>query len=235
MLNKGPGKKVIVWVNEETRYRHQALWLAVFEYLHHTRIAGASVMSTKLAFGDRKHVHHADAVEAPEYSYRIEFVESAERVEEVLPTLYEMVADGLIEVQDTTIVKSANKAHPAAEPRVVERTQHSAKLMRIFLGEKDKWHGEPLYDAILKRLRMMDVAGATVYRGVMGYGAKGEAHRAGFLGISGDLPILISVIDTAAKIEEAAPIVESMLEDGLIAVSDVEVVRLVHPKQVAET
>jgi PII-like signaling protein len=236
MLEKGAAKKVTLWINEETRYHHEKLWLALFEYLRHKRIAGASLTHTKMAFGDRKRVHNADAAETAEFSYRIEFVESPERVEEVLPTLYEMVVDGLIEVHDTTVIKSVNEDRPAPEAlSPVERTQRKAKLMRIFFGERDKWHGEPLYDAIVKRLRMMDIAGATVYRGIMGYGSKGETHRPHLLHISEDLPIMISVIDSASKIAEAEPVVESMLEDGLIAVSDVDVLRLIHPKVESES
>ncbi len=231
MLPKGPAKKVTIWVNEDTRHHLEPLWMAVFEYLRHKRIAGASVLRTKLAFGDRKRAHSGDAPETPEYSYRIEFIESAERVEEVLPTLYEMVVDGLIEVHDTTVIKSVNQHRaPATEPPPVERKQQKAKMMRIFLGERDKWHGEPLYDAIVKRLRMMDIAGATVYRGIMGYGSKGETHRPHLLHISEDLPIMISVVDSDQKILEAEPVVESMLQDGLIVVSDVDVIRLIHPR-----
>lgn len=227
MLEKGPAKKVTIWVNEETRYHHEKLWAAVFDYLRHKRIAGASVTHTKLSFGARRHVHNADLPETPEFSYRIEFIETAERVDEVLPTLYDMVGDGLIEVQDTTIVKSANEHEPApAAEMPVEAVRQKAQMLRVFLGEADMWHGEHLYDAIVKKLRMMDIAGATVYRGMMGYGAKGETHRSKLLHISEDLPIMISVIDSPAKIDEAIPVVEGMLENGLIVVSEVEAVRL---------
>ncbi|MBN9658321.1 MAG: DUF190 domain-containing protein [Acidobacteria bacterium] len=231
MLQKGPAKKVTVWVNEDTKHHLEPLWMAVFEYLRHKRIAGASVTHTKLSFGDRHRTHNADAAETAEYSYRVEFVESPERVEEVLPTLYEMVVDGLIEVHDTVVVKAVNKDRPAPDPApAAVRSQQRAKLMRIFLGERDQWHGEPLYDAIVMRLRMMDIAGATVYRGIMGYGTKGETHRPHLLHISEDLPIVISVVDTPRKIAEAEPVVEAMLQDGLIVVSDVDTIRLVHPK-----
>jgi PII-like signaling protein len=94
------------------------------------------------------------------------------------------------------------------------------------MGEHDKWHGEPLYDAIVKRLRMMDVAGATVYRGILGYGAKGSTHRERFLHISEDLPVMITVVDSKTKIAEVAVVVEEMMGDGLIAVSEVDAVRL---------
>jgi len=232
MIQKGPAKKVTIWVNEDTRHHMEKLWSAVFEYLRHKKVAGASVTRTQVSFGDRKLIHRGDAAETPEYSYRIEFIETAERVDEVLPTLYDMMIDGLIEVQDTTIVKHVNKSKPSSDSRTpLERRQGEAKIMRVFFGERDKWHGEPLYDAIVKRLRMMDIAGATVYRGILGYGAKGEPHRQHLLHISEDLPIVVSVIDSVEKIAEAAAVVEEMLEDGLIAVSDVDIIRLVHGKR----
>jgi hypothetical protein len=106
--------------------------------------------------------------------------------------------------------------------------------MRVFLGEADRWKEEPLYDAIVKRLRMMDISGATVYRGILGYGAKGHTHKQSFLHLSRDMPTIISVVDSAARIAEAAVAVEEMLEDGLIVVSDVEMTRLVRSRPVAE-
>jgi PII-like signaling protein len=142
-----------------------------------------------------------------------------------------MVTDGLIEVQDTNIVKVATKGKPQSELKATHtREAGKAKLMRIFLGEADRWHDEPLYDAIVKQLRMMEVAGATVYRGIDGYGAKGHSHKKSFFHISRDLPVMISVIEGEEKLSQAAAAVEGMLEDGLIVISDVDIVRLVHAK-----
>ena len=232
MLEKGPAKKVVVWLNEETKHHHEKLWLAVFEYLRHKQVAGASVTRTQMSFGDRHKVHRGDSAETPEFAYRIEFVETPARVEEVLPTLYDMVVDGLIEVQDTTVVKDVNQSKAVVEPAgTLERRQEKAQMMRVFFGERDKWHSEPLYDAIVKRLRMLDIAGATVYRGILGYGAKGTPHKERFLHISEDLPVMVAVIDSPAKIEHAAAAVEEMLGDGLITISDVNAVRLVRKPQ----
>jgi PII-like signaling protein len=165
---------------------------------------------------------------------RIEFVESAEKVEEVLPSLYEMVSDGLIEVQDTQVIKNARKM-PRPEPRLPHKRQEGpAKLLRVFIGEADKWHGAPLYDAIVQKLRMMDVAGATVIRGILGYGAKGHAHKKSFFHVSADMPIIVSVIDTPEKIAAAAEAIEGMVEDSLIVVSDAGIVRLVRAQSVEE-
>jgi PII-like signaling protein len=146
-----------------------------------------------------------------------------------------MVSDGLIEVQDTTVIKHAPAA-PLAEPKLPhDRQAGPAKLLRVLIGEADKWHGEPLYEAIVKKLRMMGIAGATVYRGILGYGAKGHEHKESFFHVSRDLPIMVSVVDTAEKIAAAAEAIEGMLEDGLIVISDAEIVRLVRRQPALES
>ena len=165
---------------------------------------------------------------------RIEFVESSAKVDELLPTLYDMVSDGLIEVQDTTVIKAARKEKKPEPKQPHVRKQGPAKLMRVFLGEADKWHGEPLYDAIVKRLRMLEIDGATVYRGILGYGAKGHTHKQSFWHLSKDLPVMIAAVDTPGKIAQAAEVLEELIGDGLIVISDVEAVRLVHSHDLEE-
>jgi PII-like signaling protein len=146
-----------------------------------------------------------------------------------------MVTDGLIEVHDTTVVKIAMKEKRRAEPKQPhERKAGKAKLMRIFMGEADRLDGEPLYDAIVKRLRMMDIAGATVYRGILGYGIKGHTHKQNLLHTGRDLPVMIDVVETEDKLSQAAEAVEEMLQDGLIVVSEVDIVRLTHPHSLLE-
>ena len=88
--------------------------------------------------------------------------------------------------------------------------------------------------AIVKKLIMMDIAGATVYQGILGYGAKGHQHKATFFHPMRDMPIVVSVIDSAEKISAAAGAIEEMLEDGLIVLSEVESVRLVRGSHVTE-
>lgn len=227
MLTKGPAKKVTIFINEDAPHRMTALHDAVMTYLVHKNVAGATATRAFSGFGSH-HALHSPQMEATaqHLPIRIEFVESAERVEELLPTLYEMVTDGLIEVQDTTVIKVTR---PASEPQpkvVHERKSGPAKLLQVFFGEADKWHGEPLQEAIIKKLRMMDIAGVTVYRGIAGYGAKGHEHKQSFLHVSRDLPIVLCIVETPEKISAAAEVIEGMLEDGLLAISDVEMVRV---------
>jgi PII-like signaling protein len=145
-----------------------------------------------------------------------------------MPTLYEMVVDGLIEVQDTTVVKAAMRGSKGEPGLPRQTTRGAAQLMRIYLGEADRLHDEPLYEAILKRFRMMDIAGATIYRGILGYGRKGAPHKESFWRREKDRPVVISVIDAPAKITEAMEAAAAMLQDGLIVVSEVEMVRFAH-------
>ena len=228
MLKKGPAKKVTIFINEDTQHHMSALHDAIMNFLLHKGVSGATATRAWAGFGSHQLLHTRKVeVLAEHLPIRIEFVDTPEKVDEVLPTLYEMVSDGLIEVQDTTVVKLARRS-PKPQPALPHERRHGpAKLLRVYLGEADRWHDAPLYDAIVKKLLMMDVAGATVYRGILGYGAKGHQHKASFFHTTRDLPIMISVIDTAEKIASAVAAIEEMLEDGLIVISDTEIVRLV--------
>ena len=235
MLTKGPAKKVTIFINEDTQHHMTALHDSIMAFLMHKGVCGATATRAYAGFGSHQ-ILHTPKIEvlAQHLPIRIEFVETPEKVDEVLPTLYEMVSDGLIEVQDTTVVKLARKSAKPESKTPHERKQGPAKLLRVYLGEADKSHDEPLYEAIVKKLLMMDIAGATVYQGILGYGAKGHQHKATFFHPTRDLPIMVSVIDTAEKISAAAEVIEGMLEDGLIVISDAEIVRLVRSSKATE-
>jgi PII-like signaling protein len=230
MLSKGTAKKVTIYVNEDTQEHFNSLYERILMFLMHKGVSGATATRALSGFGAHR-VLHTPKIEvlAEHLPIRIEFIDTPEKVDELLPTLYEMVTDGLIEVQDTTVVKIAmkDKRTPELKPPH-ERKAGKAKMMRIYLGEADRWNEEPLYDAIVKRLLMIDIAGATVYRGILGYGVKGHTHKQNLLHTSRDLPIMIAVVESEDKLSQAAAAVEEMLQDGLIVVSDVDIVRLVH-------
>ena len=103
------------------------------------------------------------------------------------------------------------------------RLSGTGLLVRIYLGESDKWGGKPLYQAILELLRKRGVAGATVLRGIEGFGAKQHLHSTRILSLSEDLPILIEAVDEEAKIREVLPELDEMLGDGLMTLEKIEV------------
>ena len=203
---------------------------SILTFLLHKGVSGATATRAMAGFGGH-HVLHTTKTEvfAEHLPIRIEFIESPAKVDELMPTLYDMVTDGVIEVQDTNVVKVASRERPAPKEPHTE-LRGAARMMRIYMGESDKWRGEPLYEAIVKRLRLMDIAGATVYRGILGYGAK-----SGRLPFSHDLPVMISVVDSQEKLAKAIDEVESMMQDGIIVLSDVDVIRLVHSQPAAES
>lgn len=108
------------------------------------------------------------------------------------------------------------------------KLEGKAKMLRIHFGEDDKWQGQPLYRAIVEKCRELDLAGATVYRGVEGYGASTFIRREHVLSTSRDLPVMVSVIDSEENIRKLLPVLDTMVGEGLIAVSDVEVIKYVH-------
>lgn len=97
-------------------------------------------------------------------------------------------------------------------------------LARIYLGESDRWHGKPLYQAIVERLRERGLAGATVLRGIEGFGAKQHLHSTRILSLSEDLPILIELVDNEDKIRAILPELDEMVTDGLITLEEVDVI-----------
>ena len=99
-----------------------------------------------------------------------------------------------------------------------------AKLLRLHFTERDRHHGKPLYEAIVEKCRELKIAGATVFRGLEGYGDTAEIHRSHIL--RNDLPIVVQIVDSPENIERLAPILEEMMDKGLIAISDVSTLRI---------
>ncbi len=107
-----------------------------------------------------------------------------------------------------------------------------AKMLRIHFGENDKWNNKPLYRAIVEKCRELDIAGATVLRGIEGYGASTLIRKAHRLSFSHDAPVMVSVIDSEEKIQKLLPFLDGVVDEGLIAMSEVEVIKYVHQEGV---
>jgi uncharacterized protein len=98
-------------------------------------------------------------------------------------------------------------------------------LLRVYIGESDQWHGRPLYEAIVLKARELHLAGATVLRGPMGFGAHSRLHAAKVLRLSEDLPIVIEIVDAREKIDELLPHIDAMVNEGLVTMEDVRVLK----------
>jgi PII-like signaling protein len=104
------------------------------------------------------------------------------------------------------------------------RIEGRGKLLRVYVGESDTWHGTPLYQAIVERVRAEGLAGATVIRGIEGFGADSRIHTSRILRLSEDLPVLIEIADTAERIDQILPLLDEMVTEGLVTLEDVEII-----------
>lgn len=231
MLTAGPGKKVGIYVAEEQQYHGSSAYAAILDFLFFHGVSGATVTRGIAGFGADHHLHTTRLVDlAVRLPVKVEFIETAEKVETLLPKLHDMVGTGLIEMHDTTIVKPAEKKHKAGEGTASPalKREGKAKMMRIYIGENDKWNGKPLYEGIVQGLRAHDVAGVTVYRGILGYGANRRIHKDKALHLSHDRPILLSIVDTEEKLRAIMPLLDEMVQQGIVVLSDVDVVKYTH-------
>src|SRR6266481_222874 len=102
---------------------------------------------------------------------------------------------------------------------------HDAMLLRVFIGESDRWKHQPLYEAIVLKARQMHLAGATVLRGPMGFGKSSRLHTAKILRLSMDLPVVIEIVDTEEKIQSFLPALDEMMKGGLVTLEKVRVIQ----------
>lgn len=98
-------------------------------------------------------------------------------------------------------------------------------LLRIFIGESDKWEGRPLYEAIVLRARELHLAGATVLRGSMGFGAHSRLHTTKILRLSEDLPIVVEIVDSREKLNAFLPEIDTLVTEGMVTLQSVEVLK----------
>ena len=98
------------------------------------------------------------------------------------------------------------------------------KMLLIFVDETDTWDELPLYEAIVRRLRQLDVAGATVQMGIMGFGSHMSIHKKGLFGITDDRPVIISVVENVEKLQTIIPEIRHMVREGLVVLTDVELI-----------
>jgi PII-like signaling protein len=140
-----------------------------------------------------------------------------------------MAGTGMIELQETTVIKpaeSSKQQKSSAHQHV--KIEGRARLMQIFIGESDRWQGKPLHEALVQAMRAHDLAGATVYRGILGYGAHRRVHKEKPFHLSHDASIMITVVDTEEKLKAFLPIADQMVQEGLVVLSDVDIIKYAH-------
>src|SRR5204863_7866728 len=110
----------------------------------------------------------------------------------------------------------------------VMKISEEGQLLRVFIGDSDQWQGQPLFRAIVLRAKELGLAGATVLRGPMGFGANSRVHTAKLLDVSTDLPVVVEIVDSAQKIQSLLPFLDEAVAEGLITIEEVRVLRYRH-------
>jgi|SRR5271166_1720437 len=227
MLSAGKAVKVSIYLSEGSTHHGVSTYSSVLDFLFYRGVAGATVLKGVAGFGADHHMHSASSVEISDrLPIKIEFIDSREKVEELLGKLEELAGTGMIEIQETTVAKPAQVAKKKEAPATAHlKIEGRARLMEIYIGESDRWKDKPLYKALVEAMRANDIAGVTVYRGILGYGAHRRVHREKPLHLSRDCSIMLSVIDTEEKLQSFLPLVEQMVEEGLVVQSDVDIIK----------
>ena len=178
----------------------------------------------------------------------VEIVDSAQAVGRFLSVVEQTVPEGLATLERAHVIlyrqgKAAARAAkrlelpgpvvplstlPSPEEFPAMKLSEDGQLVRVFIGESDVWEGQPLYRAIVLKARELGLAGATVLRGPMGFGANSRLHTTKLLALSTDLPIIVEIVDSAEKVQTLLPFLDAAVTEGLITIEAVRVLRYRH-------
>lgn len=227
MLQAGKAVKVSIYLSDGSTHRGVSTSSSILDFLYFRGVSGATVLKGVAGFGADHHLHTSSLVAISDHlPVKIEFIETREKVDELLGKLEDMAGSGMIELQETTIAKPARVSKTKNIPTADHvKLEGKAQLMRIYIGESDQWRDKPLHEALVRAMRTNDLAGVTVYRGILGYGAHRRMHKDAPLHLSHDSSIMLSVIDTEEKLRAFLPIVEQMVAEGLVVLSEVDIIK----------
>jgi PII-like signaling protein len=225
------------------------LYRAIVEAARRRHLAGASVFPVELGYGSHRQLHDV----ASEYAsfdipIVVEIIDAFDRVAELVAELESMVGEGLVVLSQARVHRYTHgteqveadrpetalgpPSHPGRlsgeEGMSQMKIEGEGKRVTVYVGSADTWGGSNLAVAIVEQCRKLGLAGATVSRGVMGFGKHSVIHKAHLLGLSDDLPEKIEVIDKPDEIERLLPVLDQMIGGGLIVVEDVHIVRYLH-------
>ena len=237
---------VRVYCKAIEKWHGVALYRAIVEVARRRHLAGASVFPVELGYGSHRQLHDiASEYASFDIPIVVEIVDAAARIAELVAELETMVSEGLVVVSPARVHRYTHKSErendgpsvsqtsPPSHPmrlagekgNIPMKIEGEGKRVTVYVGSADTWGGRNLAIAIVEKCREMGLAGATVSRGVMGFGKHSVIHKAHLLALSDDLPEKIEVVDRPEEIERLLPVLDQMIGGGLIVVEDVHVVR----------
>lgn len=231
MLQTEKAVKVSIYLSEGAMHRGVPAASSILDFLFFRGISGAIVLKGIAGFGTDHHLHSSASVEiSGNLPVKVEFIDSHEKIEQIFSKLREIAGDAVIEMQETTVIQRTVQSNDALATGVSGHTilAGKAQLMQIYIGESDRWRDRPLHEALVYAMRANDLAGVTVYRGILGYGAHRRMHKDAPLHLSHDASIMLSVIDTEEKLRAFLPIAEQMVGEGIVVLSDADIIKYAH-------
>jgi uncharacterized protein len=238
------GEQVLlrVYLRSADRAPHVPTVELVLQAARKEKLAGATVLRGILGTGGRGMVKPSAWTMGRHEPVIVEIVDSAEKIVRFVEgTLNQIMARGMVTLERAAVVMyrdrtldDGNKFQlagalkplstmPAIKPGSHMKVQENGVLVRVFIGESDRFAGKPLYEAIVQKTRELGLAGATVLRGTEGFGANSIVHKSALLEMSTDLPVVIEIVDSEEKIKTLLPELEGMVKEGMITMEYVVV------------
>ena len=229
-------EQLTIYVTEGDRAQGKLLYRALMEAARRSSIAGMTVTRTAVGYGQRHRYISVDWI--PELAMQmivvLKAIDRPDAIARYIPHIQSLVKDGLAFTEQVTVVHHTPVAddrpdsllHLAAPLSDLEDTMTDYERLTIYVGESEQWRGKPVHLALVEEARRQGLIGATVVRGMTGYG-KHNQERIKFLGIielSSDLPMVVSLIDRTEKIEQFLPLVQEMVAGGIVVRDPVRVV-----------
>jgi PII-like signaling protein len=221
-----PASLLRVYVNSSDRAHGKPVYRSIVEAALASGLAGASVFRVALSYGSRGRLNDERSdYQSADIPVLVELVDAPEKVEALLAALATTLGGGLATVQPVGLVRArvtqATSQPHGSEPMPIDG---DAQRVTVYLGSSDTWNGGNLAVAIVQHCRQLGIAGATVTRGVMGFGHRSIVHRAHFLGLSDDLPERIEIIDRPERVALLLPVLAEMAPGALVVLEGVQVV-----------
>ena len=210
-------------------------------------LSGATVLKGIMGYGSRGAIEASAWTLTEHVPVIVELVDSGERVVHFINrSLNDQIMSGMATLERAAVMRYTHRASapsdplelskmldplstlPRIEPRDHMTTNTDGILLRVFIGEADRHEHQPLYEAILRKARELGLSGGTVLRGIEGFGANSVVHRASLLEMSTDLPIVVEIVDTEAKIKQLVPYLEKMVSEGMITMEYVVILMYRH-------
>jgi len=245
------GERILlrVYLQSADRAPHTPTWQRIVKAARSQRLAGATVLKGIMGFGSRGLVQQSRSfwTFVEHVPVVVEIVDGAERIGAfVNDTLGRLMIHGMATLERAHVMMYRHSSTegrprlalgdplvplstiPHIQPQGPMHIHEDSVLLRAFIGESDRYQHRPLYEAILHKARELGLAGATVLRGIEGFGANSVVHKASLLEMSTDLPVVIEIADTADKINLLLPHLETMVQEGMITMEHVAIVLYRH-------